>query len=121
MSDITLYKLAIGFQQTIASEVLDPKAEVLREWYSENLLLCVRAFILAENVGEKYVSYPADWLQAFKERWFPKWALAKWPVVYKTHKFSFSLTYPGFMPAMPEREHRLRIDVQDWFASDNDE
>lgn len=23
---------------------------------------------------------PADWWQAFKERWFPKWALKRWPV-----------------------------------------
>ena len=27
------------------------------------------------------VSFPADWWEAFKERWFPSWALARWPVV----------------------------------------
>jgi len=30
--------------------------------------------------------YPFDWYEAFKERWFPKWLLAKKPVVYKTVK-----------------------------------
>lgn len=26
--------------------------------------------------------WPADWWQAFKERWLPKWALTRWPVKY---------------------------------------
>jgi hypothetical protein len=28
--------------------------------------------------------YPLDWWQAFRERWFPKWWLRRWPVAYKT-------------------------------------
>lgn len=116
MKTITLEKLALGFEQTLAPEVLDPKAEVIRGILYNELRVRVRAFVLAENVGEKYVSYPADWWQAFKKRWFPKWALSKWPVIYKTHKFSFSLTYPGFLPALPEREHRYRIYTQDWLS-----
>lgn len=28
------------------------------------------------------VSWPADWWQAVKERWFPRWLLAKYPVKY---------------------------------------
>lgn len=31
---------------------------------------------------EIHEKYPADWWQAFKERWFPKWAKRKWPVRY---------------------------------------
>lgn len=27
--------------------------------------------------------YPADWWQAVKERWFPAWAIKRWPVNYK--------------------------------------
>ena len=26
---------------------------------------------------------PTDWWQAFKERWFPRWALKRWPVQRK--------------------------------------
>ncbi|HEY3499508.1 MAG TPA: hypothetical protein VGK73_32685 [Polyangiaceae bacterium] len=29
-------------------------------------------------------SYPLDWWQAFKGRWFPQWALKRWPVRNKT-------------------------------------
>lgn len=27
--------------------------------------------------------WPADWWQAFKDRWFPAWALKLWPVEYE--------------------------------------
>jgi hypothetical protein len=26
------------------------------------------------------VSYPRDWWEALKDRWFPRWALQRWPV-----------------------------------------
>ena len=31
------------------------------------------------DIEEKW---PSDWWQAFKDRWFPKWALRRWPVHY---------------------------------------
>lgn len=30
-----------------------------------------------------YRRWPKDWWQAFKERWFPSWALKRWPVEYE--------------------------------------
>jgi hypothetical protein len=32
------------------------------------------------------VSYPSDWWEAFKKRFFPKWLLKKYPVVYHEEK-----------------------------------
>jgi len=26
-----------------------------------------------------WIEFPADWWQALKERWFPQWALKRWP------------------------------------------
>ena len=31
-----------------------------------------------------FKQWPADWWQAFRERWFPKWWLRRWPVRYET-------------------------------------
>jgi len=28
--------------------------------------------------------WPKDWWQAFKDRWFPAWALKRWPVQWET-------------------------------------
>jgi hypothetical protein len=30
------------------------------------------------------VRYPKDWWEAFKERWFPKWLLERYPAQYNT-------------------------------------
>lgn len=29
------------------------------------------------------IEVPADWWEHFKERWFPQWALKRWPVRYR--------------------------------------
>lgn len=36
-------------------------------------------------------AYPSDWWQAFKDRWYPAWALRRWPVrrtVFRMEKFA---------------------------------
>ena len=36
------------------------------------------------------IEYPADWYQAFKQRWFPRWALKRTPVrMTKVHLARF--------------------------------
>lgn len=34
---------------------------------------------------ERMLKVPANWWQHFKQRWFPKWALRRWPVLYEYH------------------------------------
>lgn len=34
---------------------------------------------------ERVLKVPADWWQAVKQRWFPKWALERWPVKMKVY------------------------------------
>jgi hypothetical protein len=40
------------------------------------------------GIGEERIvidrEWPADWWQAFRERWFPKWWLKCWPVLHKS-------------------------------------
>jgi len=50
--------------------------------YGNKLGTMIAMNIVTENIGR--VKWPADWLQAFKERWFPKFFLRKFPVNYKT-------------------------------------
>lgn len=33
-----------------------------------------------QTVTFEPVSYPATWWQAFKQRFFPRWAIKRWPV-----------------------------------------
>jgi hypothetical protein len=41
----------------------------------------LRRSFMARKVDNAIVRYPADWWQAFKRRFFPAWALRRWPVL----------------------------------------
>lgn len=51
----------------------------------------VQGMLAIATQEDREISYPADWWQAFKFRWFPEWALRRWPVkrhhIIAIHKF----------------------------------
>jgi hypothetical protein len=47
--------------------------------------------VVTELADEVKVHYPEDWWQALKERWFPEWALVRWPVRYREHVIPTSI------------------------------
>lgn len=58
---------------------------------------------VAEMSGKDIVrvKYPADWWQAFKKRWAPRWFLRRWPVVYYRRQY----VAKAWFPAVPLPEH----------------
>lgn len=60
------------------STVFDLQAQALR--------MEVRKAVFGRKLSEVSVSYPADWWQAVKDRWFPAWAKKRWPVQMKTER-----------------------------------
>ncbi len=34
---------------------------------------------------QRILKTPANWWEHFKQRWFPRWALKRWPVLYEWH------------------------------------
>ena len=65
-----------------------------------------------EIVGLQYkvatVSYPADWWQAFKDRWFPTWVKRRWPVKMVTKTIQARELYPK-EKLIPGAEIRLHV------------
>jgi hypothetical protein len=51
--------------------------------------------------------WPANWWEAFKDRWFPKWAKGRWPIRYSKCVLTARELYSKV--AMPEREHTIVI------------
>jgi len=45
------------------------------------------------------VEFPADWWQSFKERWFPKWAIKRYPVIYTKIKIKEKLKLNDIVPS----------------------
>jgi hypothetical protein len=66
--------------------------ESIPEQFVTELSLIVDS--LGHNLPEKEHSYPRTWWDAFKERWFPKWAKRRWPVDYRRVKISGEIIYP---------------------------
>ena len=54
-----------------------------------------------ENVKRVEVSYPKDWWQSIKDRFFPTWLLKKYPVIYETVFLVVDAVYPTFQPSIP--------------------
>ena len=59
----------------------NPRFEVFHEFMQgrmDDLIFELRSCIY----GRTLTKYPRDWWEAVKERWFPAWALKRWPVLY---------------------------------------
>jgi hypothetical protein len=74
-------------QHVIARTTLDKQpylhnVQALLREEANNLLMTLHAFVPAQKKTHT-VRYPADWWQAVKDRWYPAWALSRWPVVYR--------------------------------------
>ena len=101
----TLEKLQIGLEQIVSHELMDGRVDMS----TDNILLGVRmrlrGYIWSEQV--EVIKYPADWWQALKARWFPKWALRRWPVDYIV--YDVRVIYPDYRVAVPGNEWRWHV------------
>ena len=62
--------------------------------------------------------WPTNWWEAVKERWFPDWALERWPVKYRVLKIDrkvYAAVCPhGAVDTTNIRERQIHLD---WMAS----
>jgi len=112
---VMLQKFKFVASQYISTELAQhfgeaPEVEVIlseRFMFDELCLRIVQEIWGREVDASQEISYPADWWQAFKERWFPKWALVKWPVRYETKKMTVMEFYPKL--SLPGQEAVVHI------------
>ena len=74
------------------------------------LSVSLRDYVWGHHIGTQEIKYPRDWVEAFKERWFPKFLLTKYPVQYKICRIDTHTLYPNYKPALPHT-HRLQHTV----------
>jgi hypothetical protein len=87
---VTLEKLGIGLEMYIAREIVSEK--------DHHIGYRIKGYVWSQDAGKR-VSFksPADWWQAFKERWFKGWLLRRYPVVYTHKEFQVKATYPDLV------------------------
>lgn len=103
IESVVLEKLKIGAEIALSPYLLDVHVVV------ECLAMKVRGFIWSEQHQHIEIKYPRDWWQAFKERWFSKRMLERWPVEYKMHNIDVKTLYPNYRPSIPDQEYRIRL------------
>ena len=82
VSEVLLEPIPLAVRQAVQDSVL---VQVQwREWRDETMSSMVYelcGYALSQRIGSTVVRFyvPADWWAAFKERWYPAWALRRWP------------------------------------------
>lgn len=74
------------------------------------LIYMLRASIWAQRLDEQVVRYPADWWQAFKQRFFPYWARQRWPVRETVKAMRLYAWYPDLM--IPSQRSQYVIEIR---------
>lgn len=107
--EVILEKFKIGTELALSDELINAK---VTHWIDEAhgfLRFQIRGFIWSEHLDSVVVKYPKDWRQAFKERFFTKWVLKKYPVQYTKRVFDVKVLYPNYRPTIRNEPCRLII------------
>jgi hypothetical protein len=84
--EIVAEKIQLASQICISGECLrDARLDLLADHAANQLVLRLSAYVVGLPTERISVhrQWPADWVQAFKERWFPAFLLRRWPVRYE--------------------------------------
>ena len=96
---IDLEKIQISAAHAIDKELLRDMPELKLVAYieraSNSLVLQMHAFIYGKRKMFDEISWPLNWKEAFKERWFPKWLLKRLPVKYETRQYEAAAAFPS--------------------------
>lgn len=116
-SQIDLQKLRFAVSQRISqAQLLDFSVDTFQDFFTEDLTYRLKAAVWARHIGSDDVRFPADWWQAFKERWFPRWVNRRWPVQYRTFTIDAWHKYPALQLQGRESVLEIRIREGGWLA-----
>lgn len=110
MNQVTFDLIKFGVTKRIGTELLRPDVDItqiLGEW----VITATGRLLGQRDMMEQEVRFPADWWQAFKERWFRGWLLERFPVKYTVVYITVDAVYPELHKKikMPDEPHRLII------------
>jgi hypothetical protein len=87
--------------------VFDSEVGVFEDFLADIFVVKMKALLWGELAKREEATYPADWWQAFKDRWFPAWAKRRWPVGYVTVVLDARILYPELKISLPDQPHVL--------------
>ena len=78
-----------------------------------DMIVSMEREIWAEPTLTHTVRHPRDWWEHVKQRWFPQWALARWPVIETVHAFDLQRLYPEYIFKAQRPHFRVAVMVAD--------
>ena len=76
-------RLPVAMRATVSGELVadmlqQASVEMFADMMTDSFVASIHAWMW--GVKGEVITYPKDWWQAFKARWFPAWAKRRWPV-----------------------------------------
>jgi len=93
-----LEKHRLYLQQYLSKELLED-IQLSEDNACGLLILRMTKQIISHKLGDRLISFPSNWKEAFKERWFPDWAKGRWPV--KRTEYDALAVFPNFLKDHP--------------------
>lgn len=119
VSEVQLEKLKLAIAEKVSEHLLGAVVDIKAiqdDFIRDRLTLIIQGYIWGESGKTQLIHYPATWWDAVKERWFPRWLLARYPAVYREHEISLKTLYPDFKISMSHEAHVLKYEVHDRLA-----
>lgn len=106
---LALSKQRVAALKAISKAVLK-NATISAEMHTllDTLFVRLESYIWkADDHRELAARFPATWWDAFKLRWFPRWAELRWPSNYKEVWATTSILYPDLI--LPDQRYATML------------
>jgi len=92
---IDLERIRLGISIALSNELPEVSKSIEAvEWHLiDKVVYSFRAAMWGQQKRVE-IRHPRDWWQAFKARWFPSWALRRWPAQYTVHVITAQELFP---------------------------
>jgi hypothetical protein len=88
------------------------RADAIPDIMGDQIRLMFRAMLFGNGKEKRRCEWPATWWQHFKQRWFPRWALRRWPVKMEVREWEvFQRVCPHLN--VPESDRHVRWMIGD--------
>jgi len=113
----------VGLTQFLNERFVRHDIQTQWDWMQRQIRLDLIGYLYGSQPKKYTVKYPVSWWEHFKERWFYKWMLKRWPVDYREHEFSIKRLYPDLHNEIPrlrdvlnDKKRHIEINVLDMDA-----
>lgn len=108
MTSVELQIERLAARQFVAERGLpNTMVEVERDAALESLVYTMSRHLATETLDSIVIEYHETWWDAFKARWFPKWAIRRWPAVTIRREIDVKAYYPDV--SLPDLNHTVRL------------